>query len=185
MNREDLLRVLESAYFVLLCIIVLLLASISQGHCQVYENGYVKFTEAEWKTIRNNTINYYFECESKDSIMAVQDSIITIQRQQLSFKDSIIRLYKISLNSSENILHTIDNNATTKEPWLEWEGIYVGLNACYTFTSETAQFFEALKYAGTINVRLRINKYIIEPSYSIPLGNGSGQFNVLFGIRVF
>ena len=182
-NKTELNDSTISILFILLCFLALAFALVSKGHCQVYENGYVKFTEKEWSTIRNNTINYYFDCEAKDSLMAIQDSIIAIQKQQIILKDSIITLYKSSLNSSENTLGTL--NVDIKKPWIEWQGLYAGISGDYKFTSETTTFLNGLKYYGTVNARFRIDDYIFEASYYLPLSKESGYINLLVGARIF
>lgn len=150
----------------------------------VYETDYVRIPISQWEKIRDNTMAMKFDCENKDSQIAILDSIVLSLKQTVRLKDSVIALYKQSLNSSETLNELIEPPAR-KENYLEWEGFYIGVSANYEFKSDNVKFLEGLRYAGVVNARLRIGKYILEPSYSIPLGKDSGSLNLLIGVKLF
>ncbi len=175
--------VMWKKFFILISIILLGITGITNGQV-VYETDYVRIPVPIWNNIRDNTMTMKFDCDNKDSQIVILDSIVLSLKQTIKLKDSVIALYKQSLNSSEH-LGDLQEIPVKKDGYLEWEGLYIGISANYEFKSDNVKFLESLRYAGLINARLRIGKYIIEPSYSIPLGKDSGSLNLLIGVKLF
>lgn len=164
----------------LLIIIIISLVSTICFSQVIYIDGKAIMPEQDWKNFKTKALTLYYDNEAKDSVIQQYEMITKKQ-------DSLTLLYESIIRNDSTIIEgykKINSSEPGKEGFLQWQGLYAGLQPFYQFGTEYVKFSEGIRFSIFVNARLRIGSYIIEPEFLLPLNKEAGQINIKIGKKI-